>query len=70
VVCLAPCCDRRIHLKFGRYVSRDMHRVRGVPGAMAVVFVIARRASVAMMDEHQNATLLTSRVVPAKRSVT
>lgn len=33
----------------------------GVPGAMAVVFVNARRASVAMVDEHQNAQLLTSR---------
>jgi hypothetical protein len=28
---------------------------------MAVVFVNARRASVAMVDEHQNAQLLTSR---------
>jgi hypothetical protein len=61
MVCSAPCCRCRIHLRLVPFLSRDMHEMGGVTGAMAVVFVNARRASVAMVDEHQNAQLLTSR---------
>jgi hypothetical protein len=46
VLCLAPSCGCRIYEGCVRKVSRDMHRVCGVPGAMADadVFVRARRA--------------------------
>lgn len=62
-ICSAPCCKCRIHLEVVQCVSQDMHGMGGVSGAMAEVLVDARRASVAMLDEHQNAQeqLLTSR---------
>lgn len=54
-VCWAPYCDCRIHLSVVQVVSRGMHGLGGASGAMAVVLVDARRASVAVIDEHQNA---------------
>jgi hypothetical protein len=62
MICLAPCWPCRVYPRLVRCLSRDMHVAGGVSGAMAIVFFVnARRASVAMMDEHQNAQLLTSR---------
>jgi len=53
-------CACRMQLGIAGWRSQDMHGLGRVSGAMAVVVLVdagaaARRASVAMVDEHQNA---------------